>query len=717
LEEAGGKASRTLVLLLIVVLTVAIVSTVVFIFCGRVESRTVVLPMIQEKNLTILENGDAVLRLSTTTSPSQLANLYSKSLDEMGENAFMDAFREGVQKEYKILMGIDVNVADSQISVGPDNEARISVEATAQQVSRFNTSEDAWEIEVRPPEENGKEAAGFMLIQMMFAQQMLKSLPEDQGLDYTSSIPIKLPEGATILNVDELSGKVWRVDFGGGSYREASLSVVNSREVRLTERIVVTEQPPAAPDENLFEELFNYKIFTIKYRLPGQALGFAAAAISDKRAPAAKPNTDFSWSFDWTISYPFSIPLTYTVSSTEEGTTAQVTAEVELTGTAEFTFKWYIGWDFDWVQKSGWGGIPYRAYELQWFRTYVEINPQINVNATTTITGQLTHEWEKDIYDWSHPVTVFVGPVPVVIEVRLDIGAGVEVGVEASLTVSAGVNASTTFRLGVEWTKDNEWQPIKEQTYSFTHTGPEITGVGVRAWVTPYLKLRLGAYFYWTAGPFVELKPLATATLTPDNWLIEAGFDINAGVGFGAISEWVDLPDWSTTLYSWRTPIASGTWAAPTGTPTGTQTTTPITTTTPTTPGGGIETATSLAFKMDYLSENHDLLGTMTIKAKNIGSENMKVRNDMNFAGIEAISIINGEQRKSWLYENGQWRDRSSNFSEDWRTWTTQIEVYKNFFSGWTGGEFTTVVGSTTVRIYDIELNPALNDSLFVHSE
>jgi hypothetical protein len=533
-----------LVFLLTAVLIAAIVLLVVFIIRGRVGSRSSVLPITQEENLTILENGDAVLRLSTTTSPSQLVNLYRRSIDAIGENAVISAFREGVQNEYKILANIDVNVVDSQISIDSDNMTRLFVEATAQGVPEFNSLENAWEIDIGPQDENGNKAVGFMLMQMMFSQQMLKSLPENenQKLECTSSLPINLPDDATIVNAGELSRKKWRVDFGGGNYREASLHVLSSHEVSLTEKIVVTENPPSATNENLFKVLFNYRIFTIKYKLPSHSMEFAAATIGAKIDPAAEPNSTFSWVFGWTVSCPFSQAFPYSTDG--------ISAQVDLTGTVDFAFDWYIGWDFELTS------IMPPVYELQWFRTYVDINPQVNINATTTITAQLTHEWEQDIYNWSHPVTFFIGPVPVVIEARADIGAGVEVGAQANLSVTAGVNASTTFTLGVEWTKVNGWGPIAERDFVFNPVGPEITA-SAEAWVTPYLTIRLGAYFYYTAGPFVELEPLAKVSLTPDNWLIEAGFDINAGVGFGTISDWIDLSDWSTTLYSWRIPIAS----------------------------------------------------------------------------------------------------------------------------------------------------------------
>jgi hypothetical protein len=446
------------------------------------------------------------------------------------------------------LIGIDVSIVDSQIHVGPDNEFRISVDAFASQVAKYNSAEDLWEIDIGPSGEN--EATGFILTQMMFAQLMLKSEPGEQQLELTSAIPIKLPEGATLLNADNLSGARWRINFGGGTYREAWISLEEGqREVVLSEKLVVTENPPTAPEENLAQAPWEYRVFTIKYRLPGNSHVPVVDGAGSGKDESGSNN--FSWTFDWSISREFSQTFSHAVGD--------VTAEAGVTADLGFTFKWYIGWDLDWA----WEWPP---CELQWFRTYLEIGPELDVDLSASITGEIEKSWDKDIYHWSKWVWIWIGPVPVGIEARLDLDAGVDASAKGNLTLGAGVDAKTVFKLGVEWTKDEGWEPIAERDFSFSLSLPELD-ISAEASVTPFVKLRLGAYFYGTAGPFGELKPLVTAGLEQNsadpsviNWSIKTGFDINAGVGFGAISDWVALPDWSKTLYSWRTTLASGSW-------------------------------------------------------------------------------------------------------------------------------------------------------------
>jgi hypothetical protein len=58
--------------------------------------------------------------------------------------------------------------------------------------------------------------------------------------------------------------------------------------------------------------------------------------------------------------------------------------------------------------------------------------------------------------------------------------------------------------------------------------------------------------------------------------------------------------------------------------------------------------------------------------------------------------------------------DVSDYFSEYWEAWGGTVEGYQSGLSGWTGGDVTYEELGVTVRIYDIVVNPSLEDSLFV---
>ena len=668
--------SRTVLAVVIALGLVTVVLVASSILFRKVEHPVETLSTSGEGNIMILENGDALMELSTTVSAPSLAAFYRESYENSGENLFKMMFHDGVQREYKILTGIEVSVLDSEIGTGPNGEFKISVDATASQVARFNQAENLWEVDISPPEENDKEAAGFILTQMMFAQLMLKSLPGEHQLELVSNTPIRLPEDATIINSENLSTARWRIDFGGGTYREASISLgEGQREVVLTEKIVVTEQTLVELSGEIFRTLSDYKTFTIKYRLPGHSPTGSTVLSARGEKGTGGSNTDFSWNFGDTFSYTFS----------------ETFAGLIVDATSSFGLNWYVGWDFEWEKA---GLTP--SYKLQWFRTYVEVGPAIDIDFTFPTRVKLSVTLDKKICTWSRPVTVFFGWLLVVIDVKIDLVAGVEASAEAGLSIDAGANASATFKLGAEWIKDQGWKPIAERQFNFTPRGPNITQ-GAGASIIPFLELKVGAYFYRIAGPFVSLKPLVAAALTVTNftplrgnWSIEAGFDINAGATLGAIGDWLGLEDPEPmTLYSWRTPLASGTWPE-----------------------------NSMHFKVEK-----SMLGqpfeTVSYWIKNIGAPDVKMRIDFHLAeiGYYMKHILDFGENKAWIWSptnhEGLWVEISAEMEQVFQPFQASCELYITRLKK---GELILTdptTGATIESIYDIQWNPDLPDDLF----
>jgi hypothetical protein len=144
-----------------------------------------------------------------------------------------------------------------------------------------------------------------------------------------------------------------------------------------------------------------------------------------------------------------------------------------------------------------------------------------------------------------------------------------------------------------------------------------------------------------------------------------------------------------------------------------------VTTTTTTVPLTTTTTVTSLTCTLDVTSEN--MSSTMTLKAKDIGIDNkLKVREEgiVQTMGMteNVVYIINEELQKAWWCENGQWMDISASFSGTWSTYVTSFQEFMGHLSGWTGGDITNTENGVTVRIYNIVLNPVLEDSLFVYT-
>jgi hypothetical protein len=161
--------------------------------------------------------------------------------------------------------------------------------------------------------------------------------------------------------------------------------------------------------------------------------------------------------------------------------------------------------------------------------------------------------------------------------------------------------------------------------------------------------------------------------------------------------------------------------AAVTPTPTPTTTASPSATPTPTasSSGGGsnIAGATSVEFSAD-VSSGGTLQETYTYYVKNIGTSTTMFRIEGTGSQGDFIYIVNGAQQQVWVNENGEWTDLSASFANYWSSWNSAFTGYKNNLANWPGyGDWTyNNPDGTTVRIYDITVNPSLADSLFSHS-
>jgi hypothetical protein len=123
--------------------------------------------------------------------------------------------------------------------------------------------------------------------------------------------------------------------------------------------------------------------------------------------------------------------------------------------------------------------------------------------------------------------------------------------------------------------------------------------------------------------------------------------------------------------------------------------------------GGDIGSATSLQCDVTESSSG----SAFTLKAKDIGSSNMKMRIDMTAPTAMSI-IVNGATQTAWMYTAATgWYDMSSSFSTYWNQWNSSFTGYTADLAGWTSGSIT--VG--TVTISNIQVNPSLDDSLFTH--
>ena len=127
--------------------------------------------------------------------------------------------------------------------------------------------------------------------------------------------------------------------------------------------------------------------------------------------------------------------------------------------------------------------------------------------------------------------------------------------------------------------------------------------------------------------------------------------------------------------------------------------------------------ASSLQYSVS-LTTNGALEGAYTYYGKNAGTQNFMMRIDFTDSdGSESIFIVNGQLQKAWSYSDGEWTDLSAAYTTQYNIWNGLWQGYVNSLSAWSGlGDYSYSAEGSTVRIYDITVNPTLADSLFVHS-
>jgi hypothetical protein len=444
-----------------------------------------------------------------------------------------ELFYQGIVLEQDVLLGFGTVVIDSKIVPrGINNETQISLNSYSPQFATFDGS--IWRINVGPQDEMAANvSAEFMVTKIQYIQQLLRSLPGDQVYLYDWVMRIKLPSGAEFLNMDELNGLEWTVDFGEGSYMKSNLTALPT-EVVINETMVVTEHNISASEDYLWTAFSQYKVSQIEYCL----LGPLSNQIASFEEPCAQGTEDWSKTFT----------LTFTVGTVgKTWKLGPLTARVTVTPT--LTIQWYIGWSIRW-------------FRLQWFETWASVSPSIKAEAYAGVTAFYSKTWQITLATLKKTFRFSIGPIPVWATIKLTIGAGVSVQAYGTISVTATATASAWFKAGVKWVRDSGWSGIRDYAWGASLSGPTITAeAGIT--VTPYANARLALLIYDVGGPFVEAIPYApiTVTFNPRTWSIQLKFKIVAGLTMsGWLKKLLKLGDWSTTLWDYTLKSWNGTW-------------------------------------------------------------------------------------------------------------------------------------------------------------
>ena len=141
------------------------------------------------------------------------------------------------------------------------------------------------------------------------------------------------------------------------------------------------------------------------------------------------------------------------------------------------------------------------------------------------------------------------------------------------------------------------------------------------------------------------------------------------------------------------------------------------------TPAASVEDATSLGLKVNATIDGNNELYAFT--AKNLGTSDILLRVDeIDADGNVFIYVYNQTAQSLWIQYAGEWTDSSATFSDYWDGANSGIIGYTAFnayktelAANWSGsGAYDYTSDSNTYHIYDIDVNPTVEDSLFAAS-
>ncbi|NOY24482.1 MAG: hypothetical protein GXP62_01280 [Oligoflexia bacterium] len=202
---------------------------------------------------------------------------------------------------------------------------------------------------------------------------------------------------------------------------------------------------------------------------------------------------------------------------------------------------------------------------LSEFNASLDLWLTVDLDAYATVSGDLDYASDPVSLLGGVPISFtavfYIGPLPVWVDVDLDIYAGVVLAVRAEMQVQAGYDAEVWAQAGARYGEDSGWEGAWDSSHSAAFHQPEWDAYAevdpLEVWIEPTVSTSL----YSTAGPSFGIQTYVdtTAYLSTEqlDWAVTLGQEASVGFNVSAFS--TDLVDYNATVGSWQEELGSGT--------------------------------------------------------------------------------------------------------------------------------------------------------------
>ncbi len=448
------------------------------------------------------------------------------------------SFCNGIHQQQLLWLGINiVEFTNLQMqNVSATGPFLVFVEALGEFIdiessdttTRFTIGPENWEVSC--------DRSSYTLTEIGFIQEMLGNSTENQ-YNRVWITTIKPPPSAPISNDVDLVGRWWGVDFGDGSAMlDAVIQAASPESVVLVQNMYVTETNVSRSENELWQDLLCFQIFTVECTSLSAAASTAGGCIAGIG--------DFSWGGSLTL-----INIQNQFFQVEFG---YGPAHITLNGSFSVELSAHVGLETKW-------------FKLRKFAAYAKLSGSLSVNFTVD-TETISDSWETDIFDWSgnksRPYTFWIGPHPVIVIPHFTATAkfSIEIEIEGGVLITCGATADGWIKGGAGWKRHKGFYPVFDASMNVSIADPSYEWGSIeptRITVVPSLGFKPSLLFYDVIGPSAEIEPYVEVAIWKElsEWTVDvvAGVRLSIGISFsGWFKKITGLRDWHpVTLFDW----------------------------------------------------------------------------------------------------------------------------------------------------------------------